>query len=149
MKSLRYTELWNVIEPIAGSEGVELFDLEISTKGQQKITVYISKPAGSQSGVQLDDCARVNRRLNEVLDAEHDLASEFAIEVSSPGINRRLRRPEHFKGAVGERIVVKLHNSEDGRKTFRGVLQQSDGDRISLFDEELKLDVEVRLPNIR
>lgn len=109
-------------------EGCELYDLDFSpgSKGQgRKLSVYVEK----QGGVSLEDCERVSKTLSEILD-EQDLIpdGEYALEVSSPGLERPLREKWHFEAVVGQNIYVQSTESmvpESSGKRFKvsGVLK--------------------------
>lgn len=128
--------LWSAIEQFVKMEGCELFDLEIPPARGGILRVFIRKQDNRESkvgtaysgrsavvrGVSLDDCANVCRRLNNFFkgDAQDVLSanlldmirSNWTLEVSSPGVNRKLSRPEHFAGAVGERVRIVLRSGE-------------------------------------
>ncbi len=98
---------------------VEVVDLELRGSPAATLTVFIDRPGG----VDLDLCTAVSRALD-------DLRGRYALEVSSPGLDRRLRKPAHFAAAVGEAVVVRLTTPQDGRRTFRGVLVAAEPDSI-------------------
>lgn len=102
---------------------VDLYDVEL--RGRGVLAVYIQRPGG----VDLDLCAAVSGELEQLRD-------RYALEVSSPGLERTLRRPSHFRGAVGERIVVRLAKPRDGRATYRGVLQEAGDEQFTLALDE-------------
>ena len=91
---------------------VEVVDLEL--KGE-RLVVYIDRPGG----VDLDLCAAVTRALDA-------LREEFALEVSSPGLDRPLRKPAHFAAAVGQEVAVRTVAPAEGRRHFRGRLMSAD-----------------------
>jgi ribosome maturation factor RimP len=99
---------------------VEVIDLDVSPAAGT-LTVYIDR----QGGVDLELCAAVSGALDEVRE-------RFAIEVSSPGLDRRLRTAAHFAAAVGENVAVKLTAPQDGRSNFRGVLTAAGDDSVTL-----------------
>lgn len=98
---------------------VEVVDVELRGSPAATLTVYIDRP----EGVDLDLCAAVSQALD-------DLRERFVLEVSSPGLDRRLRKPAHFAAAIGEEVVVKLTIPQGGRRTFRGVLVAAEADSI-------------------
>lgn len=100
---------------------VELVDLEIRGSPATTVTLFIDRPGG----VDLDLCAAVSQALD-------DLRERFTVEVSSPGLNRRLRKPAHFAAALGQQIVVKLAAAHDGRRNFQGVLVAAGPDSITV-----------------
>lgn len=115
-------------EPIAGylgAESVELYDLELIGRGKAKtlrVTVDVT------GGVDVDRLAELSRGLSRLLDEDETLAGPYSLEVTSPGLERRLRRPEHYRGAVGSEVIVKTREGE----TVRGELEASTGDTVTL-----------------
>jgi ribosome maturation factor RimP len=99
---------------------VELVDLDVH-RAAASLTLYIDRPGG----VDLDLCAAVSGALDEVRE-------RYALEVSSPGLDRRLRTAAHFAGAVGERVAVRLTAPRDGRSNFRGVLTEVGDESVTL-----------------
>ncbi len=99
---------------------VELVDFEV--RGQPPIlTLFIDRP----DGVDLDLCASVAQSLEE-------LRERYALEVSSPGLDRRLRKPRHFAAQVGREVAVQMAQPVEGRRNFRGVLTAIDDQAITL-----------------
>lgn len=135
--------VWDVVEKIVKAEGLELFDLEIP-RGPQggTLRVFISRSSASaseddqsQSGVRHQDCVAVSRQLLDHPEIESLIPGNVLIEVSSPGINRKLTRPEHYLGAKGERIKLNLTEPFQERRVLRGLL-------LEVAQDELKLDLE-------
>ncbi|HZL86402.1 MAG TPA: ribosome maturation factor RimP [Candidatus Krumholzibacteria bacterium] len=83
-------------------------------------------------GVKLDQCARVSRALGPFLDSCDDLPSGYVLEVSSPGINRPLTKPEHFRRFCGERVKIRLRVAQDGGLTLTGVLGTLEGETLQV-----------------
>jgi ribosome maturation factor RimP len=99
---------------------VELVDFEV--RGQPPIlTLFIDQPGG----VDLDLCAAVSQALEE-------LRERYALEVSSPGLDRRLRKPEHFRAQLGREVAVQAARPIEGRRNFRGVLAAVDDQSLTL-----------------
>ena len=124
------------ILPILGELGFSLYDVEyVKEGGEYFLRVYIDKPGG----VTIDDCVETSRRMNEVLDREDYIADAYTFEVSSPGVERRLRKEEHFLAVMGEQIELKLYAPKDGKKQVCGILKSYDGDAVVIDtgDEEL------------
>ncbi|KFL34108.1 MULTISPECIES: ribosome maturation factor [unclassified Sulfurospirillum] len=96
--------------------GVSLYDTEIANEYDKKIfRIYIT----SKEGISLDKCAEISRILSPIFDLEPPLEGEYLFEVSSPGIERKLTKPEHFTASIGEKVKVKLTNKEK----FIGLLE--------------------------
>lgn len=141
---LNASSLWEVISPLVSEEGAELFDIECS-KGSKILKVFIQKGDGN---VGVEDCARVSRRITDHPLVEEILPGETILEVSSPGINRKLRRPEHFQGALGERVRLKVRGGlGDGSRVLRGVLTSCNGARLAL-DAESGVKEEFELEDV-
>ena len=123
------TELIKLIEPTIEQLGYELSDLELKLGGQYGvIRVFIDKP----DGVDLTDCEAVSRQLSALLDVEDPLPGRYTLEVSSPGLDRKLTKPEHFRRFTGETIRVKLRFPVAGRRNFRGALRAADDENIEV-----------------
>lgn len=127
-------------EPVLNGLGFELIEVEFVTgQGGGILRVYIDSPAG----IDADDCGNASHVLSELLDADDPFPGRYALEVSSPGLDRVLRTPEHFAQFVDHRVKVELRVPRDGRKRFTGVLRQADGESIQLdvdnFSVSLKL----------
>ena len=109
--------------PLAAQEGLELVDVEFGGGGgRQILRLFIDK----QGGVSLDDCSNVSRVVSAALDVEDPLDGAYDLEVSSPGLDRPLRTPEHFARYAGQRVKVKTFapiDPADNRKVFIGTLQ--------------------------
>ncbi len=99
---------------------VEVVDLDVGRAGGT-LTVYIDRPGG----VDLELCAAVSGALDQVRD-------RFALEVSSPGLDRRLRTAAHFAAALGEEVAVRLAAPREGRQKLRGVLSAADETGVTL-----------------
>jgi len=104
----------------SGFPDVEVVDLDVGRTGGT-LTLYIDHAGG----VDLDLCAAVSAALEGIRE-------RYALEVSSPGLNRRLRSTAHFAAALGEDVAVKLTAARDGRRNYRGVLAAADDDCVTL-----------------
>ncbi len=122
-----------LFESIADETDVELVDVELKTfHGGLHIIVYIDKPAG----ISLDDCELVNRLLGELLDEDDPIESSYMLEVSSPGLERTLKKKEDFLKFRGRQVKVKTFQKIEGQKNFRGVLLELDEDHLVLRLED-------------
>ena len=88
--------------------------------GMQILRVYIDK----DGGVDLDDCEKFSRALEEILDKEDPIEEAYNLEVSSPGLDRQLKKEREFLHYVGRQVEVKLYKETDGRKEFDGILKE-------------------------
>ena len=95
------------IEKLVEGCGVSLYDTEVTTEFDKKIfRLYIT----SKEGISLDKCEEVSRILSPLFDLEPPVDGEYFFEVSSPGIERKLSKAEHFTASIGEKVKVKLTN---------------------------------------
>lgn len=118
-------------EPIVAAEGMELVDVEFLREHEGWVLrLFIDKPGG----VGLDDCTQVSRAVETMLDVEDVVPHEYHLEVSSPGLNRPLKKPEHFQRALGHRVKVKTFGplGEPPRKNFSGTLKEVDADAVTV-----------------
>ncbi len=110
------------IEPVVTPLGLELFDVQFTGSGRARTVRVIVDRDG---GVDLDAISAASERIQPALDALDDLGP-YALEVSSPGLERPLRRPEHFRRAVGETVSVKVRGADAEVRRLRGELVAAD-----------------------
>ena len=122
-------ELTKLLEPAIEQLGYELSDLEVKVGGRDGvIRLFIDKA----DGVGLEDCETVSRQISALLDVEDPVPGHYVLEVSSPGLDRRLTKVEHFERFMGEDIRVKLRIPLSGRINFRGALRAVDEENIEV-----------------
>ena len=122
-------ELAELIEPVVKRLGFELADLEVRLGGRHGLVrLFIDRPRG----VTLDDCERVSLAVSALLDVEDPVPGRYDLEVSSPGLNRKLTKPKHFTRFVGEFVKVEMRFPIEGRKRFRGQLKGANGGNIEV-----------------
>jgi ribosome maturation factor RimP len=120
-------ELANLLEPTVERLGYELVDLEARVGGKGGLVrLYIDKP----DGIDLDDCEKVSRAVSALLDVEDPVPGNYNLEVSSPGLDRKLTKVEHFQRFTGETVKVQMRFPIEGRRRFRGTLVSSDEENI-------------------
>jgi len=149
--------LWTLIESTVRDCGLKLFDVELPKGRNGTLRIFLSVPQGSsEKNVTLDQCAAVSRKLDAAPEYESLLPEGCVVEVSSPGINRRLRLAEHFEGAVGERVKVKFgaetiaeKGLPGGVRVVRGKLEKFDGQMLEIDDEERHELVRMGLGQVR
>lgn len=116
-------------------EGLELIDVEFATPGRWLVRVYAQRPGnpGPGDGITIDECAQVSRYVEALLDVDEQVPESYLLEVSSPGIERTLRKPKHYKQVIGERVRVVTRQAIGNQYSFEGELVEiSDGDVITL-----------------
>ena len=114
--------------------GVVLYDTEVVNENDEKIVrVYIVK----KEGITLEDCTKVSHIISPLLDLEPPVSGEYRLEVSSPGIERKLTKLDHLKLSVGDLIKATIKEDDKSRK-IKGELLSVDGDKIKVFDKNTK-----------
>jgi len=134
--------VYNLVKPLADQFNLEIWDVVYLKEGADwYLRVFIDK----ETGVSINDCVDLTQELNPVLDKADPVPNEYILEVSSPGINRKLTRPEHYRKYIGQMLRVKLVRPlEDGRRLLDGVLlnAESSGSFAIQIDEETSVDFE-------
>jgi ribosome maturation factor RimP len=126
--------VWELAAPLAEGEGMEIVDIEFrheGSRGGKVLRLYLDK----ENGPNVDDLTRVSRQLSELLDVQGAVNEAYTLEVSSPGINRPLKKFEHFERFVGKRIRVRTREMIDGRRSFLGMLQGVSEGQITVEQE--------------
>lgn len=117
------------IAKIVEANGAFLYDTEIVTEFDETIfRVLITK----EGGVDLDLCADISNELSPFLDVHPPMSQRYRLEVSSPGIERKLSKPVHFKNAIGEKVKLKI----PGGQKLKGILKSADDEGITLETKE-------------
>jgi ribosome maturation factor RimP len=124
-------EVQRRVEDIADSlltdEGLELVDLEYRREGRRWVLrLFIDK----EGGVTVENCATVSRELGDILDAKDAIPEAYVLEVSSPGLNRRVRKREDFSRFVGRKVEVRLTALRDGRRKMVGTILGVEGEAV-------------------
>ena len=128
-------DLQGLVERSVNQLGYELVDLEISNRGKL-LRVFIDKP----EGITIDDCVLVSNQLGNLLAVEHDIDYD-RLEVSSPGLDRVLKKPADFERFLGQRASVKLRVPMETRKKLLGILRGVEADVLSIECDETVFQV--------
>ncbi len=126
------TNLAQLIEPVVTALGYELVAVE-HRRGTRSglLRVYIDSP----DGIGVDDCSRVSHQLSGVLDVEEPIAGQYTLEVSSPGLDRLLVKPQDYERFAGQMVKVRLHALLEGRRRLVGVLKGMEQDQVIIEEE--------------
>jgi len=120
-------ELAVLLGPTVERLGYELADLEVRLGAKSGLVrLFIDKP----EGIGLEDCEKVSRAVSALLDVEDPVPGNYRLEVSSPGLDRKLKKVEHFQKVIDEVVKVKLRFPLAGRRRFRGKLLSADDENI-------------------
>lgn len=117
--------------------GYELYDVEYSKEGKNYfLRIFIDKT----EGIDLNDCEKVNNEIDEILDEADYIKEQYFLEVSSPGIERIIRKEKNLKKYIGHEINIKLFKKDkNGNKEYQGILKAFDQDNIEL-EENIKIE---------
>ena len=130
-----FNDLKLLIEPAVNKIGYELTDLEMKWNGENNlIRLFIDQP----EGIGLEDCEAVSQQIGMLMDIEEPIKDDYVLEVSSPGLDRRLTKIDHYLQFLGNEVRVKLSIPQDGRRNYKGNLLSANEDFI-----EVKVDGEV------
>jgi ribosome maturation factor RimP len=132
--------VWELAAPLAENEGMEIVDIELRherSRGGRVLRLYLDKAGGPT----VDDLSRVSRQLSELLDSQDVVSGAYTLEVSSPGINRPLKRPEHFARYIGKRVRIRTRDLIGGKRSFLGILQDVASESITVAQEGTRFDI--------
>ena len=128
----------NLLEDKISELGYELYDIEYVKEGQNYyLRVYID----NENGINLEDCEKVSNGINDILDEANYIKEQYFLEVSSPGIERVLRKNKHLEKYIGEEIEIKLFKPINKQKQYIGILNSFDSEniKINVNDEILEI----------
>lgn len=115
--------------PVAGELGLMLWDVEYVREGGER---YLRILIDSKDGISIDQCEAFSKRIDPMLDESELISEQYILEVASAGMERALKKPEHFDMFIGENIELKLYKAIDNQKKYEGEL-------ASYMDGEIKL----------
>ena len=132
--------IWELVAPLTQTEGIEIVDIELRHEGSRNgrvLRLYLDK----EGGLTMEDLSRVSREVSDLLDTYDVVDGAYTLEVSSPGINRPLKRPEHFARFVGKKVRVRTRDVVNGRRSFLGQLLEVSADKISLNQDGTRCEI--------
>lgn len=129
-----------LIQPIIEEIGYNLYDVEYAKEGKNYfLRIFID----NEKGIDLNDCEKVNDAITDILDEENYIKEQYFLEVSSPGIERVLRKDKHLEQNIGEQINIKLFKKdENGKKEYIGKLTKYDDSNIFIEQDENEVKIE-------
>ena len=130
----------NLVEPIIEKIGYELYDVEYAKEGKNYfLRIFID----SEKGIDLNDCEKVNDAITDILDTENYIKDQYFLEISSPGIERVLRKDKHLEKNIGTNNKVKLiKKDENEKKKYLGKLKKYNQNEIVIEQEEKEIKIE-------
>lgn len=132
------TKLEEITKPVVEKLGLDLYDLEYKRESNGWVVrVFIS----SDGGVTINDCVKVSRQLNLLLDVEDIIPHSYNLEVSSPGLNRTLKKIGHYEKSIGAKAKIKLREPYKNSKTLVGIIK-------SVMDTKIFFDIQSEIVEI-
>ncbi len=125
--------VYELAKPLAEKAGVDLWDVRFEKEGA---SWFLRVILDSPEGITFTDCENVSRPLSDLLDEKDFIEQSYYLEVSSPGLNRELKKEEHFRTCLGEEVLVKLIRPFEGRREFSGTLTGFDHGEFTVLCEE-------------
>lgn len=129
-------EVEKIVEELLENTALELVAVDYVKERDWYLRVFIDK----EGGVDLDDCQDLSRKLEELLDAQDIIKTSYILEVSSPGLDRELKKPRDFQREMGKDIDVSLFAPLDGKKVVTGPLSAYDWETINVGDMAIPMD---------
>ena len=129
-----------LLQPIIEKEGYELYDVEYAKEGKNYfLRIFID----NEKGIDLNDCEKVNNAITDILDEENYIKEQYFLEVSSPGIEKILKKDKHLEQNIGQQINIKLFKKdENGQKEYIGELKEFNEQYINIKYEEQEIQIE-------
>ena len=125
--------------PVAQAQGIEIWDAEyVKEAGQWFLRIYIDKA----DGIGINECEAFSRAMDPILDEADPIEGSYVFEVSSAGVERELKYPEHFARFLGSPVEVRLYRARDGGKLFTGTLSAYENGTVSIDTAGTRLTFE-------
>ena len=127
------SQIWTIAQEVVSGLGYELVDIELTgNRSQQLIRIFIQKP----EGILLSDCVAVSRRLGEFFDDNNVIEISYRLEISSPGIERPLRKVRDFERYIGHRVRIRLKSKKEGKRRIVGKIVEVDDNMIHIISSK-------------
>ena len=129
-----------LLEPVIEKEGYELYDVEYAKEGKNYfLRIFID----NEKGIDLNDCEKVNDAITDILDEANYIKEQYFLEVSSPGIERILRKEKHLQKNIGQEISINLFKKdENGNKEYIGVLESFDENNLKIKQGDNEIEIQ-------
>ena len=125
----------DLVKPIIENLGYKVYDVIYQKEGKDN---YLKIFIDSDKGIDLNDCEKVNNSVNDILDEKDYIKAQYYLEISSPGLERNLRRDEQFLDNINKKIEVHLYNSINNNKTVSGILTEYNDSNIIIDNTKIE-----------
>ena len=136
MASRIENEVESIVEELIAGSPLELVAVDYVRERDWYLRVFIDK----EGGIEIDDCQELSGRLAEILDARDLIRTSYILEVSSPGLDRELKKPKDFQREQGKLVDVSLFAPLDGEKVITGQLKSYDGENVTVDERVIPMD---------
>ena len=126
----------SIVEELIAGSPLELVAVDYVRERDWYLRVFIDK----EGGIEIDDCQELSGRLEEILDARDLIRTSYILEVSSPGLDRELKKPKDFQREQGKLVDVSLFAPLDGEKVITGQLKSYDGENVTVDERVIPMD---------
>ncbi len=135
------TKVEKLLKDIIENLGYNLYDVRYEKEGKNYyLRIFIDKP----DGININDCENVNNAINDILDEADYIKEQYFLEVSSPGLERILRKEEHFRKQIGNKINIKLFKPINKQKEIIGILEEYNDNKIIMKVENENLEINLK-----
>ena len=134
----KVTEL---VENIINDLGYDLYDVEYLKEGKDYI---LRITIDNDKGINIEDCEKVSNAINDILDSADYIKDQYNLEVSSPGLERILKKDKHFEKQIGNEVYIKLYKSVNGLKEVQGILKEYNPEKLILDVDNKKIEIECK-----
>lgn len=135
------TRVEELLKSIIENIGYELYDVRYEKEGKDYyLRIIIDKP----EGIDINDCEKVNNAINDILDEADYIKDQYFLEVSSPGLERILRKDKHFEKQIGNEISLKLFKAIDKQKELIGILEEYNKEELTIKVEDKTLKINLK-----
>ena len=134
----KVTEL---VENIIVDLGYDLYDVEYLKEGKDYI---LRITIDNDKGINIEDCEKVSNAINDILDSADYIKDQYNLEVSSPGLERILKKDKHFEKQIGNEVYIKLYKSVNGLKEVQGILKEYNPEKLILDVDNNKIEIECK-----
>lgn len=129
--------VYEIAEPIAEEFGCYIYNVEFVKEGKER---YLRIFADNDEGITIDECEHISRRMSDALDEADPIKESYFLEISSPGLERKLSLPWHFEKYMGFDVDVSLYKSVNGIKKYTGELAEYNGGNIVINTETQSIE---------
>jgi ribosome maturation factor RimP len=135
------TKVEKLLENIITNLGYDLYDVIYEKEGKDYyLRIVIDKP----EGIDINDCEKVNNEINDILDEADYIKDQYFLEVSSPGLERTLRKEKHFLSQIGNEVSIKLFKPINKQKELRGTLEEYNNNEVTIKVGETTIKIDLK-----